>query len=77
MSSKVALLRQLLRESVATHGTIITLQGAAAQVATGLGTITATVPPGLSVRPGDSVKIQDKIILGRVRDRAALPVYDL
>lgn len=77
MSAKISLLRQLLRESVTTRGSIITLQGSTAQIATSQGTATVTVPTGMTLRPGDAVTVQDKIILGRVRQQSDLRVYDL
>jgi len=77
MSTRLALLRQLLLETATTRGTVISLQAGAAQVATARGTLTATVTAGLQLKPGDTVTLQDKIITGRLRDTRALRVYDL
>lgn len=77
MSSKLSLLRQILSRTSAAYGSVIAVQGRTAQVATPGGTSTAAIPQGVLVQPGDPVKLQDGILIGRVRDKAALRVYDL
>ena len=77
MSARLKILRELLLGTKQSSGKIIAITGNTARVATGEGTINATIPTGYRFNPEDRVSIQDNMILGRIRDKAGVRVYDL
>lgn len=76
-SRKVAELRALLSGQKTQRGKVLAVEDTTVRVATSAATATARLPPGLQVKLGDVVKIQDGLVIGLLRDVANLPVYDL
>lgn len=58
-------------------GTVVSITGATARVATNRGTVTANIETATVLSVGDTVRVQGESVVGRVRPIADVPVFDL
>ncbi len=58
-------------------GTVVSINGNTARVATNRGTVTANIETATVLRAGDTVRVQGEAVIGRVRPITDVPVFDL
>lgn len=77
MSNPLLQLRRILQQSQARTGRVITVTGTSATVATSSGVIQAEVAGGLVIAVDDRVKLEGNLIIGKLRNIATLPKYEV
>ncbi len=70
-------LRRLINKAGATEGTVISTDGLNVRVATNKGLVAAQLGEGLSVFPGDRVRLEWTAITAKIKSSGAIPVFDL
>ena len=77
MSNQLETLRQLLIQTGETEGRVVLISGDSANVTTSRGVIQANNPGGLELSIGEYVRLEGNAIIGRIRDRSTVPIFDL
>ncbi|MBL4781811.1 MAG: hypothetical protein JKX92_06170 [Porticoccaceae bacterium] len=70
-------LRALLGQDKVSRGTVLEVVGDVATLATRHGGASLRIAPGLVLANGDTVEVQDGLVIGKLRGAGGLPVYEI
>jgi hypothetical protein len=70
-------LRALINKTSPTEGTVLSVEGTNARVATNKGLVAGQLIEGVSVIAGDRVRLEGTSITAKIRASGAIPVFNL